>query len=68
LNGIDTANTAASQTPFDGNVFVFGDNNAGSLSGSFAGRLAFYSIGESLDLEDLDTRVSALITAIGAAI
>jgi hypothetical protein len=31
-------------------------------------RLAFYSIGESLDLAALDTRVSTLITAIGAAI
>ena len=31
-------------------------------------RLTFYSIGESLDLAALDTRVSALITAIGAAI
>jgi len=31
-------------------------------------RIAFYSIGESLDLAALDTRVSALITAIGAAI
>jgi hypothetical protein len=31
-------------------------------------RLAFYSIGESLDLEDLDDAVSALVTAIGAAI
>jgi len=33
-----------------------------------AGRLAFYSIGESLDLAALDARVTALITAIGAAI
>jgi hypothetical protein len=33
-----------------------------------ASRLSFYSIGESLDLAALDTRVSALITAIGAAI
>ena len=32
------------------------------------GRLAFYSIGESLDLAKLDTRVTNLITAIGAAI
>jgi len=31
-------------------------------------RLAFYSIGESLDLALLDTRVSNLMTAIGAAI
>ena len=30
------------------------------------GRLAFYSIGESLDLAKLDTRVSALITAFQA--
>jgi hypothetical protein len=31
-------------------------------------RLAFYSIGESLDLALLDARVTALVTAIGAAI
>ena len=31
-------------------------------------RLSFYSIGESLDLALLDTRVSNLMTAIGAAI
>jgi hypothetical protein len=31
-------------------------------------RIAFYSIGESLDLALLDTRVTALITAIGAAL
>jgi hypothetical protein len=31
-------------------------------------RLSFYSIGESLDLAKLDTRVSNLMTAIGAAI
>jgi len=31
-------------------------------------RLSFYSVGESLDLAALDTRVSNLITAIGAAI
>jgi hypothetical protein len=31
-------------------------------------RLAFYSIGESLDLALLDTRVTALITAFGVAI
>jgi len=31
-------------------------------------RLAFYSIGESLDLAALDARVTALVTAIGAAV
>jgi hypothetical protein len=48
-----------------GNVFVFRRNSTGVYSDA---RLAFYSIGESLDLAALDTRVSNLITAIGAAI
>ena len=47
--------TVASQTPFNGNFTSFG-------------RIAFYSIGESLDLALLDARVSALITAFGVAI
>jgi hypothetical protein len=68
INGTDTTYTTASETPFNGNVFVFGDNNAGSAAALFAGRLAFYSIGESLDLALLDTRVSNLYNAIGAAI
>jgi hypothetical protein len=42
---------------------------ARSVGSSPAGhRLAFFTAGESLDLAALDTRVSALITAIGAAI
>ena len=54
-----------SQVPLDRSIQVFiraGDSNYGDQ------RLAFYSIGESLDLAALDTRVSNLITAIGAAI
>ena len=58
--------TRASQTPYNGNTYIFG-RNAGAVSLT-AARLAFYSIGESLDLAKLDTRVSDLITAIGAAI
>jgi hypothetical protein len=61
--GVTVAPAAlASSTPASGNLLVFdgiGKANA---------RLAFYSIGEALDLAALDTRVSALITAIGAAI
>jgi len=53
-----------STTPFDGNVFVFG-SAANYISNA---RLAFYSIGEALDLEALDARVTALVTAIGAAV
>ena len=58
--------TRASQTPYNGNTYIFG-RNAGAASLT-AARLSFYSIGESLDLAALDTRVSDLITAIGAAI
>jgi hypothetical protein len=51
----------------DAAMFVFARNvSASNLHTS--GRLAFYSFGESLDLALLDTRVSALYTAIGAAI
>jgi hypothetical protein len=68
INGSDTAYTTASETPFNGNVFVYADNNSGSATAFSASRLGFYSIGESLDLALLDTRVSALYTAIGAAL
>jgi hypothetical protein len=68
INSANATFTEASETPFVGNVFVFADNNAGSATGFMGGRLAFYSIGESLDLALLDARVSALITAFGVAI
>jgi hypothetical protein len=48
------------------NVFVFTGNNVGVPSGYSNSRLAFYSIGESLDLALLDARVTALINAYGA--
>ena len=54
--------TLASASPANGNLLVFdgiGKSNA---------RLAAYSIGENLNLALLDARVTALITAIGAAI
>ena len=40
----------------------------GSATGGNNGRFAFYSIGESLNLTLLDTRVTALINAFGTAI
>jgi len=59
----------ASETPATGDFLVFArEDGAGSPSFPTNARLAFYSIGESLDLAALDTRVSNLITAIGAAI
>jgi hypothetical protein len=53
----------ASQTPSAGVIEVFRATAAATNA-----RLAFYSIGESLDLALLDARVTDLINAIGAAI
>jgi hypothetical protein len=66
--GTNTSRTQASSTPTTGNLHVFRLNRS---SGDFLytdARIAFYSIGESLDLALLDTRVTALINAIAAAI
>ena len=57
--------SSTSQTPFDGNIGVFA---TGAGVAPTDARLSFYSIGESLDLALLDSRVSTLMTAIGAAI
>jgi len=62
-----TTFTRASQTPFNGNLFVYARQSGGAAVFT-TGPLTFYSIGESLDLALLDTRVTALMTAIGAAI
>lgn len=64
--GSNVTFSRTSTTPDDGNVFVFGRNATNrTLSTS---RIAFYSIGESLDLALLDARVTALINAFAAAI
>lgn len=63
--GTSQTNTAASETPVSQNIFIYALNNSGASFHANA-RLAFYSIGESIDLALLDTRVSALVTAIGA--
>jgi hypothetical protein len=64
--GITSTITAASQPPVAGDVFVYLSN--GSSSAHSNARLAFYSIGEHLNLALLDARVTALIAAYGAAI
>ena len=62
-----TATTSStSQTPTNDNVFVF-RGNAATPAHSNA-RLAFYSIGESLDLALLDARVDRLIAEMAFAI
>jgi len=64
-NSTNYTESRTSETPFNGNVFVFATNPASFYSDA---RLAFYSIGEALDLVLLDARVTTLINAIGAAI
>jgi hypothetical protein len=66
-----TSTGAAYGSFADSNAYWVFARNLGSIvsagSPSLA-RLAFYSIGESLNLAALDARVSALITAFGVAI
>ena len=62
-------NSVASISPLSGNLLVFGKTSVPGGPGSFTNaRLAFYSIGESLDLALLDTRVTQLITTFAAVI
>ena len=68
LSSSGVTNTAAttSQTPFNGSIHVFQRNASTTLISN--ARLAFYSIGESLDLALLDARVTTLVNAFAAAI
>jgi len=68
LGGATQSNSLLSSSSTGANIFVFARNNNGSLSLPTDARLAFYSIGESLDLALLDARVTTLTNAIGAAI
>jgi hypothetical protein len=54
-----------SETPANASLLVFGRTVSDPL---INGRIAFYSIGESLNLTFLDARVTTLIQAIAAAI
>jgi hypothetical protein len=62
IGGTNYLPVLASEAPASQLIRVF------EMAGRTNARLAFYSIGESLDLALLDTRVTALMTAIGAAI
>ena len=65
-SNVSISNTSAS--PPNQSINVFCQNVSGSTGEFVTARLAFYSIGESLDLALLDARVTALITAFGVAI
>ena len=67
-NGVNQESNIDSNTASDRIITVFAMDNLGSMIGYTSDRLSFYSIGESLDLELLDTRVSTLMTDLAAAI
>jgi hypothetical protein len=56
--------TRTSETPYNQNNVVFGRDGAPQSDA----RLSFYSIGESLNLATLDSRVSTLMSELSAAI
>lgn len=67
--GISTNYTRISQAPYSANHTIFAVGLAdGSTFANNAGRLSYYSIGESIDLAALDARVSTLMTDLAAAI
>lgn len=63
--GITNSSSNTSTAPGSSAIAVY---SLGGIDQYSNARLAFYSIGESLDLALLDARVSALITAFGVAI
>jgi hypothetical protein len=67
-NGTTVVANINSSTPSSVNSFVFARNSNGVAQSISTVRLAFYSIGESLDLALFDARVTALINAFDAAI
>ena len=62
--GSTQTNTQTSQTPYNQNICVFLSLASGAYSDH---RCAFYSIGTSLDLSLLDSRLTTLYNAISAA-
>jgi len=60
--------TATSSAGINLNTFVYASSISSGPSGHSANRMSFYSIGESIDLAALDTRVSTLMTDLAAAI
>ena len=70
LNNLSASTSATSSVPDASNIFIFARNSvfSGGANNYTNARLAFYSIGESLDLALLDNRVSTLIAQFGAVI
>lgn len=66
IGGATETYNVTSQTPYSATVNVF---RSGSSSFVYTtARLSFYSLGESLDLEQLESHVDTLMAAIAAAV
>lgn len=65
-SGAVSSISSVSGVPFSGNSHVFYNGMSGVTFAN--GRLAFYSVGESLSLSSLNSRIDTLYAAIGAAI
>lgn len=65
VNATNTSLTLTSNTPANSPTYIFCRDSNAVFSNA---RLAFYSIGESLNLTLLDTRVTTLVNAFSAAI
>ena len=68
LAGVNGIVSSISQSSSSSTIEAFRWVNGGTPGAYAANRIAFYSIGESLDLALLDARVTALINAFAAAI
>jgi hypothetical protein len=65
FNSTSSVHSSTSSQPFASHqVFATSQTTATALNASSNVRLAFYSIGEALDLEKLDTRITRLIEEI----
>jgi hypothetical protein len=68
LNGSTIPKSTTSNLPDSVNTFIYARSSGGVIQTFSSARLAFYSIGESLNLALLDARVTDLINAFAAAI
>ena len=68
LGGQSYSFTRNSASPINNNLRIFCSAINATPELFSSARISFYSIGEAVDLAALDTRVSNLMTAIGAAI
>ena len=65
-SGSSTTISSTSSTPSNRATYVFARTLNGAANQHINARLSFYSIGESIDLALLDTRLTALMNALAA--